>query len=127
MGMLAIGFMFGVVHIVVPAIDEATSAKRMVKEIKPLLRKPQDPIVVYGGGVTNDDIRYYMYYEHSGVHYILTEKSLEDTVRKNGPMVILTGEQYLTGLQNIPDLSAKILREFQQPKNTLFLLVIRLR
>ncbi|MFQ5988782.1 MAG: ArnT family glycosyltransferase [Candidatus Methylomirabilales bacterium] len=126
-GMLAIGFMFGVVDIVVPAIDEATSAKRMVAEIKPFLKRPQDPILVYGAGVTNDDIRYYMYYEHTGVNYILTGKGLEETVRKNGQILILTGEQYLNTLQHIPDFSVKTLREFHRPKDKLFLLAIRLR
>ncbi len=126
LGILATGFMFLTVHIVVPAIDKGSSAKRMIAEITPFLKRSEDPIPVYRNSVPyhDEETNYYMFFEHSGAH-IIAEDQLRETAHKDGQVVILVLNEYLPGLKQIPDFCVRVLREFPRPGGKMFLLSIR--
>ncbi|MGH7409764.1 MAG: ArnT family glycosyltransferase [Candidatus Methylomirabilis sp.] len=123
LGVLAITLVVGVVHFVVPAIDQAASPRQMVAEVTAWKTRAPGPILLYAPGwPRNEDAVYYLKQEPAvqGVH---TEEALVDMVTENGTVMVVTEEQHLRRLKQRTDLSIDLLREFQQPKRKNFLLL----
>ncbi|MFQ5988783.1 MAG: ArnT family glycosyltransferase [Candidatus Methylomirabilales bacterium] len=124
-GILAFGFLAGVTHLVIPAIDQVASPRLLVAETKTFLKSPQDPILVYGSlSWRSDEDLYYQFFEHSGVR-LITKEELEDVVHEAGQTVLLTEKQYVTELRLAQKLSFDILREFRRPNRQILLVSIK--
>ncbi len=126
LGVLAIVLVVGVVQVVIPAIDRASSPRQMVAEITALTARAPGPVLLYAPGwPKNEDAVYYLKQEPS-VQGVNTEEALVHAVSKSGTVTVVTEEQHLRSLQQRADLSIDLLREFQQPRRkNLLLLSIR--
>lgn len=126
LGVLAVTLVIGVVHFVVPAIDQAASPRQMVAEVTALATRAPGPVLLYAPGwPRNEDAVYYLKQEPA-VQGVNTEEALVDAVSESGTIMVVTEEQHLGRLKQRRDLSIDLLREFQQPRRkNLLLLSIR--
>jgi len=122
-GVLAVTLVIGVVHFVVPAIDQAASARQMVAEVTALTTRAPGPVLLYAPGwPRNEDAVYYLKQEPA-VQGVNTEEALVNAVSESGTVMVVTEEQHLRRLKQRTDLSIDLLREFQQPRRKNFLLL----
>jgi len=128
LGVLAVTLVVGVVHFVIPAIDQVASPKKMVAEVTALSAHAPGPVLLYAPGwPRNEDAVYYLK-QVPVVQGVDSEEALVGAVSGNGPVMVITEEQQLRRLKQRTDLSVDLLREFQQPrrKNLLLLSVRKL-
>ena len=125
-GIMAAGFVLGVIHIVLPAIDESISAKRVGEEIKLIAKSSENPVVLYSPGwPNNEDVVYYLSLEPT-LPRIGSEQALMDSVRKTGHLVVAVDKTRFIALHERSGLKTDLLREFRQPgKKSFYLLSIR--
>lgn len=115
-GILAVGFTVGVVHFVLPAIDQAASPRSMSENIKTLGNTTNHPLILYmPERPLSEDVVYYLTLEPA-LPLVNTEKGLMDVVRKAGRVTIVAEKRHLTSLSQRPDLSLQILSEHKQPR-----------
>ena len=126
LGVLAVALVVGVVQLVVPAIDQASSPRQMVAEVTALTTRTPGPVLLYAPGwPRNEDAVYYLKQEPT-VRGVSSEEALVNAVSETGAVMVVTEEQHLRRLKQRTDLSIDLLREFQQPKRkNLLLLSIR--
>jgi hypothetical protein len=120
----SIVFMIGVVHIILPAIDETGSARAASHEIKTLAQRSSDLVHLYTPGwPSNEDLIYYLTVEPA-FQRIRSEQSLMEVIRATGKVVFLSDNSAFTKLSRRTDLSLAVLQEFPQRRNKGLYLVL---
>ena len=132
-GILAIGFMIGLVVFIVPGINAVASPKLLFEEVRAALRHPDDPIRTFQHwNWRHDEDQYYWRAVHK-YDRILAEdlgdqealKVLKDEIRTVGPVILMVTEsQYRRLLSQDPQLAVTVLRKFLRPTVTIFLVSI---
>ncbi|MBD0305595.1 MAG: glycosyltransferase family 39 protein [Nitrospiraceae bacterium] len=125
-GVLAVGFAFGMVQFILPAIDQAGSAKRISQDIK-LLAETSDPSLhLYTPQwPKNEDAVYYLNLPPS-LPRLSSERELIDLVRERGQVSAVMDKPVFDQLRQRKDLIIEQTGEFHQPRNkSLYLLMIR--
>jgi 4-amino-4-deoxy-L-arabinose transferase-like glycosyltransferase len=122
-GTLAIGYMVLVVSYVFPAIDQASSPRKVTEEIKALREENPPGLFMYiPGWPKNEDALYYL--KRDGALLDLPDKAaLTEAVQRYGTIRLVTEEQHLTALREGLGLAVNTIREFQQPGHKHLLLV----
>lgn len=125
---LAVSYMVVMNAVVLPSIDQATSARRVSEEIKALAHTSPHPVHLYSRGwPRNEDLVYYLSRE-PGISRIVEEGALLDLVGQSGRALIVTDTKMLKSLKERSDLSVTVLRKFLQPrKKSVFLLSVQFK
>jgi 4-amino-4-deoxy-L-arabinose transferase-like glycosyltransferase len=114
-GALAIAYVVLVVGYVFPAIDEASSPRKVTEEIKSLAVQTQPSLFLYiPGWPKNEDAVYYLKRDNIVPDLPDQERVLE-AVRAHGVIRVITEEQHAAALQQRIDLAVEKVREFPQP------------
>jgi hypothetical protein len=115
-GVLAMALVVGVVHFVVPAVDQAVSPRQMVAQVMAWTVRAPWPVLLYlPGWPMNEDAAYYLK-QDPALQRVDTEPALVGALPERGTVTVLTEEQHLSRLEQRPDLSIEVLRRFQQPR-----------
>ncbi len=125
-GALAIGYMVLVVTYVFPAIDQASSPRKITEEIKTLAVETKPALFMYiPGWPKNEDALYYLKRD-TVVPDLPSQEAVVEAVRKNGTIRVITEEQHAAALQGRAGLAIERIREFPQPsRKHLLLLSVR--
>lgn len=124
---LAIVFTFGVVGLILPAIDAAGSTRHASETIKAFPRSSSETLYLYSPDWPgNEDIVYYLNLEPA-LPRLGSEDMLRAKVHEVGHVLAIMDNTSLATLKARPDLSLEIVQEFPQRRNKdLHLLRIRL-
>jgi hypothetical protein len=134
-GILAVGFMMGLVLFIVPGIDSVASPKVMFTEIRSFLKNPTDYIYAlqHWRWRSDEDVFYWQHVHRGalrigwGVEDAESLQVLKDKVKKKGQLVILmTENQYHQSVSRDPELKVVVLREFFRPKIKILLVSVEL-
>lgn len=125
-GGLAIGFMATVVNVVFPAIDQASSPRKITEEIKAMAVETRPTLYQYiPGWPKNEDAVYYLKRDQV-VPDLPSQEAVVDAARRNGTIRVITEEKYAATLEGRSDLMTERIREFRQPsRKHLLLLSVR--
>jgi 4-amino-4-deoxy-L-arabinose transferase-like glycosyltransferase len=125
-GALAVGYVVLVVAYVFPAIDQASSPRKITEEIKALAKETTPALFMYiPGWPKNEDALYYLKRD-SVVMDLPDQGSVVEAVRRSGPIRVITEEQHAAALDRQPGLVIERIREFPQPgRKHLLLLSLR--
>lgn len=122
-GVLAIGLVGGMGQFVAPAIDAASSARRLNDEIKSFGKSTPRPMVLFlPGRPIDEDVIYYLTREPA-IPRLKTEEELLGLAQASGEVVVVTEKRYVTTLSQRVDISVAVLVEFPQPKQKNYYLV----
>lgn len=122
-GALAIGYVVLVVSYVFPAIDQASSPRKVTEEIKALpVDNPPGLFMYIPGWPKNEDALYYL--KRDAVLLDLPDAhAVKEAVRRHGTIQTVTEEQQLAVLRDSLGFAVETVREFQQPGRKHLLLV----
>ena len=125
-GALAVGYVVLLVAYVFPAIDQASSPRKITEEIKALARETTPALFMYiPGWPKNEDALYYLKRD-SVVPDLPDRDAVVEAVRRHGPIRVITEEQHAAALDRQPGLVIERIREFPQPgRKHLLLLSLR--
>jgi hypothetical protein len=124
---LAIVFTFGVVGLILPAIDAAGSTRRVSDTIKAFPRSASETLYLYSPDWPgNEDIVYYLNLEPA-LPRLASEEMLLAQIRETGHVLAVMDNTSLAALKARPDLSLEVVQEFPQRRRMdMHLLKIRL-
>jgi hypothetical protein len=125
-GALAVSFSIGVVGLILPAIDEAGSARRSSDTIKSFPRPSSELLHLYSPRwPDNEDVVYYLNLEPA-LPRLASEDKLVARVREAGHVLAVMDKTSYRTLTQKTDLSLELVHEFPQRRNkNLYLLMIR--
>ena len=122
-GALAIGYMVLVVSYVFPAIDQASSPRKITEEIKALqAESPPDLFMYIPGWPKNEDALYYLKRDNV-VPDLPDAQAVMDALQRHGMIRLVTEEQHMIVLRDTIGLAIETIREFQQPGRKHLLLI----
>ncbi|MDA0739477.1 MAG: glycosyltransferase family 39 protein [Nitrospirae bacterium] len=130
LGIIAVGWLFGIIGFLLPAMDVAASPRAMFQETKALLPHPYDPILAFQHwDWRGDEDLYYWQYRHPGAGIIsaqkeitLASRDLLELVNQQGQVVILMTPDQLGKLEGVPvGLTLERLRDFDRGKRQIVL------
>lgn len=130
LGIIAAGWMLGIIGFLLPAMDVAASPRAMFEETKALLPNPDDPILAFQHwDWRGDEDLYYWQYRHPGAgiiasHNELSEasKMLLEVVDKKGQVVIFMTPEQFGKLKKAPaGMDVEWLRDFNRGKRKIVL------
>ncbi len=122
-GALAVGYMVLVVSYVFPAIDQASSPRKVTEEIKALRAENPPGLFMYiPGWPKNEDALYYLKRD-AMLADLPDAHAVTEALQRYGTIQMVTEEQHLTPLKDDPGLAIQAIREFQQPGRKHLLLV----
>jgi 4-amino-4-deoxy-L-arabinose transferase-like glycosyltransferase len=126
-GALAVSLSIAVVGLILPSIDDATSARRASDMIKSFPHNPSEPLHLYSPRwPNNEDVVYYLNLEPA-LPRLASEEMLLARVREAGHVLAVMDRSSFTSLKNKSDLSIEPVHEFHQRRNkNLYILKIRL-
>ena len=126
-GSLAAGFSIAVVGLLLPAIDEVSSARRASDTIKSFPRPSSEPLHLYSPRwPDNEDVVYYLNLEPA-LPRLASEEMLVAKVREAGHVLAVMDKTSFTTLNQKADVSVELIHEFPQRRNkNLYLLTISL-
>jgi 4-amino-4-deoxy-L-arabinose transferase-like glycosyltransferase len=126
-GVLAVFFSIAVVGFILPAIDNATSARRTSETIRSFPRDPSDTLHLYSPRwPDHEDVVYYLNLE-PGLPRLASEDLLLARVREVGQVLAVMDKSSFASLKQKPHLSIEPIHEFRQRRNNnLYLLKLRL-
>ncbi len=127
-GALAIGFAFGVVQFVLPAIDQAGSARQISEDIKAIATNSAQPIHSYSPRwPKNEDAIYYLNLPPA-LPRIPSEDALIEIVRETGHVSAVMDKTVLNDLRTRVDLTIDLVREFPRPRDKgMYLLTVQVK
>jgi len=129
-GVLAVGWMLGIIGFLLPAMDAAASPRAMFQETKTLLPDPGEPILAFQHwNWRGDEDLYYWQYRHPGAGIIGWQKDFDQASRdllrlvdKKGQVVIfMTPEQFAQFEGTHLDFEIERLRDFDRGKKKIVL------
>ena len=112
LGVLAIGFVIGVVEILWPTIDRADSPRQVNQEVRIVASRLNTPIFQFG--LTQEDLIYYLN-SIPAITRLMNEEELVSRTYKLGEILVVTDRDDLESLSERSDLFVKPLHEFLQP------------
>jgi len=130
LGILAAGWMLGVIGFLLPAMDVAASPRAMFQEMKALLPDPNEPIRTFQHwDWRGDEDLYYWQYRHPGAGSIGVQKDfdqaskdLRDLVDQKGQVVFfLTPQQFAKFEEAHLEFHVERLRDFNRGKRKIVL------
>jgi 4-amino-4-deoxy-L-arabinose transferase-like glycosyltransferase len=114
---LAIVFSFGVVGIILPAIDAAGSTRRVSDTIKAFPRSSSETLYLYSPSWPgNEDIVYYLNLEPA-LPRLASEDMLLARIREAGHVLAIMDNTSLRSLKVRQDLSLEVVHEFPQRRS----------
>jgi len=131
LGVLAVGWMFGIIGFVLPAMDVAASPRAMFHETKALLPHPQARVLAFQHwDWRGDEDLYYWQYRHPGASIIGYQKpfsqalkDLLELVDREGHVVILMTPDQFADLQKAKaSVRLERLRDFNRGKHRMVLI-----
>lgn len=125
-GVLAAAYVVLVVNYVFPAIDQAASPRRATEEIKSMAKETGPAMFLYiPGWPKNEDAVYYLKRD-SVVRDLPDHEAVQQAVRTQSVIRIVTEELHMQFLQQQTDLAVETLQEFRQPgRKHLYLLSVQ--
>lgn len=126
-GALAVSFSIAVVGLILPGIDDATSARRASDTIKSFPHNPSEPLHLFSPRwPDNEDVVYYLNLEPA-LPRLASEDMLMSKVREAGHVLAVMDNTSFATLKRKPDLALELVREFRQRRNkNLYILKITL-
>lgn len=130
LGIIAVGWLFGIIGFLLPAMDVAASPRAMFQETRALLTHPEDPILaLQHWDWRGDEDLYYWQYRHPGAGIISAQKDITqasrdllELVNQQGQVVILMTPDQLGKLEGVPvGLTLERLRDFDRGKRQIVL------
>ena len=130
LGIIAVGWMLGIIGFLLPAMDVAASPRTMFLETKAVLPHPDDPILAFQHwNWRGDEDLYYWQYRHPGAHIIAYQKKLSQASRdllewvdQKGPVVIfMTPDQFAKLEGSQVKVKLERLRDFNRGKHKIVL------
>jgi len=131
LGVVAVGWMLGVLGFLLPGMDAAASPRAMFYETKALLPAPDEPIRAFQHwNWRQDEDMYYWHYRHPGEANIIGNqktfdhayKDLSQLVERSGKIVIFMTPKQFTQLARInPAFKLERLRDFDRGKHRIVL------
>ena len=130
LGILAAGWMLGVIGFILPAMDVAASPRAMFQEMKALLPDPNEPIRTFQHwDWRGDEDLFYWQYRHPGAGIIGVQKDfdqaskdLRDLVDQKGQVVFfLTPQQFAKFEEAHLEFHVERLRDFNRGKRKIVL------
>jgi 4-amino-4-deoxy-L-arabinose transferase-like glycosyltransferase len=130
LGILAAGWMIGIIGFLLPAMDVAASPRTLFQETKALLPHPDDPILAFQHwDWRGDEDLYYWQYRHPGANIIAYQKGFDQVTREllelvnqKGQVVILMTPDQFAKLEGTPVAwEIERLRDFNRGKRKIVL------
>ncbi len=119
-GVLAVGVMFGVNYLLVPAIDHGSSPKRVDKDIRDMTSQADIPRFQYG--LTQEDLIFYLNYQPPFPR-LDSPASVHQMAQKFGKIFVVTDYNDLNQIKDYENLTMTVLREYPQPRQRNFFLI----
>ncbi len=125
-GILAAAYVVLVVNYVFPAIDQAASPRKATEEIKSMAKETGPAMFLYiPGWPKNEDAVYYLKRD-SVVRDLPDHEAVQQAVRTQGAIRVITEESHMLFLQQQTDLAVETIQEFRQPgRKHLYLLSVQ--
>jgi len=130
LGILAAGWMLGVIGFLLPAMDVAASPRAMFQETKALLPNPDERILAFQHwGWRGDEDLYYWQYRHSGAGIIGGQKDFDQAVedllklvdQKGQVVFFMTHKQFARLEEAHLEFHVERLRDFNRGKRKIVL------
>ena len=122
MGIVAVGFVIGLVNIVLPIIAGPSSTKHINSEVRASATRLHQPLYQYGLRRHEDMV----YYARTPpvIPIIQSESEFIGLAKKQKTILVLTEKPWLEHILKIKGVSIQILREWPQRKKDIFLLSV---
>ena len=120
LGLLPIGFVIGVVNVVLPILDQSWTPKNVDRAVRTSAKTMEKPLVQYG--LVQGDLIFYLN-DPPAIPRVTSEKDLQTLMKSNHDLFVVTDKRTFETMTQNANLAIRTIQEFFQPNNKHFYLL----
>ena len=120
LGVLSVGFVIGVVTVVLPTLDQSWTPKHVDQAVRTSAQNFEKPLFQYG--LVQGDLIFYLN-TPPAVPRMSSELELQDLTNQHQEFFVVTDKRTIETIQQNANLSVRTVQEFFQPNNKHFYLL----